>query len=107
MKHLIYLLILMLFWSCDFPTSAGTDTIPISTTHTKSFIVDGNYEVTVFNLSDEDLSLWFKSPKGKTEFTLIANSTKKFGAEEQIRNHSTYEVGGEGYMPLTQTITEF
>lgn len=106
MKHFYLLLIAMvLLFGCEYPFSSGGTPIPVATYENQSFTLSGYYDVTVNNLSSEDLNLWFEVPaKGRTNFVLPANGAKVFGSEYNVQKNTTYSVGGEGYATVTRTV---
>ncbi len=106
MKFLLILLpFLVFFVSCDSPFSSSGTAIPILTNHYISPVSNDTYEVTITNMSSDELHLWFESPaKGVQNFVLLPSVAHVFGSEYQLKKNMSYSVGGDGYTTKTDFI---
>lgn len=104
-QHLLLIVALLLFMSCEYPFASGGTPIPVLTSYNASLTVNGYYDITVNNLSDEELQLWFDSPsKGKENFRLPPNGVRTFGSEYGVVAGTYYSIGGDGYSTHSEMV---
>lgn len=104
-KWCILLLSLLFLCGCEYPFASGGTPIPVLSRYNESLTINGYYDVTVNNLTDESLDLWFDSPgKGKENFRLPPNGVRTFGSEYGVVAGTYYSIGGEGYSTLSEMV---